>query len=336
MLAMNFDNGNIKISTCMSFDAAGSMLWSNSVQIASGAHSISAVAGLPNGGALLAVYSDSTDSTIMIVLGSNGAEADEIVYDLGSHIINAIVPYANDYYMALSDSGILMIEDDGHAVFHYGGAAGSSINIASARLTPDGILMSGSDQSGSSLGAYSSLYNPALVLNPVLWSNTLADPLGQLDIEHNDLALDTAGNFAAAGSIRNIAGGTVVPTLHRINPVGASVSLSSFAAFVDGRFEGLIPNQSAANVVGSYSSGANFNFFTMSFDAADTVVSSCSTFGSEANQNFVSTPGTDEVMNLLKTNGISNSSSGDVSISQNSAATVTLHNSIVDRESLCL
>jgi hypothetical protein len=336
MLAMNFDNGNIKISTCMSFDAAGSMLWSNSVQISSGAHSISAVAGLPNGGALLAVYSDSTDSTIMIVLGSNGAEADEIVYDLGSHIINAIVPYANDYYMALSDSGILMIEDDGHAVFHYGGAAGSSINIASARLTPDGILMSGSDQSGSSLGAYSSLYNPALVLNPVLWSNTLADPLGQLDIEHNDLALDTAGNFAAAGSIRNIAGGTVVPTLHRINPVGASVSLSSFAAFVDGRFEGLIPNQSAANVVGSYSSGANFNFFTMSFDAADTVVSSCSTFGSEANQNFVSTPGTDEVMNLLKTNGISNSSSGDVSISQNSAATVTLHNSIVDRESLCL
>jgi hypothetical protein len=305
------------------------------VDMSPGGHAVSAVVGLPNGGALLAVYSDLADATIMVVLGNNGVENDEVTYDFGSHIINAIVPYTNNYYMALSDSGILVIEDDGHPLFHYGGAVGSSINIASARLTADGILMSGSDQSGSSLGAYSSLYDPALVLNPVLWSNTLADPLGQLDIEHNDLVLDTAGHFVAAGSIFNIAGGTVVPTLNRLDLVGTSVSLSSFAAFIDGRFEGLIPNQSAANVVGSYSSGANFNFFTMSFDAADTVVSSCSTFGSEANQNFESTSGTDQLMNLLKTNNVNDISTNNVIISPNSAI-ITLQNSIVDRESLCL
>ena len=336
MLAMNFDSGSMKIATCMSFDAIGNLLWSKSVRIANDSgHSVSAVAGLPNGGALLAVYSDSSDSTIMVVLGSYGVEEDEITYDFGSHIINAIVPYAGNEYIALSDSGILVLEDDGDAVFHYGGAVGSSINIASARVTTNGILMSGSDQSGVSIGAYSSLYDPTLAFNPVWWSNTLADPLGQLDIEHNDLVLDDAGNFVSAGSISNIAGGTVVPTLHRLDPVGVSVSLSSFAAFTDGRFEGLIPNQTAANVVGSYNFGANFNFFTMSFDAADTVVSSCSTFGSAANQNFVSTPGTDVGMNLSKTNTINNSSSNRISIGAN-PATITLRISAVTRESLCL
>jgi hypothetical protein len=219
-------------------------------------------------------------------------------------------------------------------VFHYGGAVGASINIASARVTADGILMSGSDQSGATLGAYSSLYDPGMVINPVLWSNTLADPLAQLDIEHNDLVLDSAGNFVSAGSINNIAGGTVVPTLHRLDSAGASVSLSSFAAFVDGRFDGLIPNQTAANVVGSYNAGTDFSFFTMSFDAADAVVSSCSTFGSAANLNFVSAPGTDVGMNLTKTN-TTTSDSDNVSIHANTPI-ITLQPSVVSREALCL
>jgi len=333
-LAMTFDNGNVQASTCMSFDAVGNLLWSKAVTIVGGTHSVSAVIELDDGGALLAVYSGYLDETVVVVLNSNGNEVDELQYDIGTHIINALVPYTGNFYLALSDSGILIIESDGDARFNYGGTTGSSVNIKSARNTANGILLAGTDESGSSLGAYSSLYDPNLVLNPVVWSNTLSDPAGLLDITHNDVVLDAAGDFIAAGSVTDINNGSITPSLHRLDNLGSALSLSSFVAFVDGSFEGLIPNQTAANVVGAYNDSTDFNFFTMSFDANDTVISSCSTFGSGANVNFVSTADSDVSLGLTRTSA-SDSSSNIISVNSNSP-TITPLPSAIDRASLCL
>jgi hypothetical protein len=172
------------------------------------------------------------------------------------------------------------------------------------------------------------------VLNPVIWSNTLSDPNGLLDITHNDVVLDAAGDFIAAGSVTDINNGSVTPSLHRLDNLGSALSLSSFVAFVDGSFEGLIPNQTAANVVGAYNDSTDFNFFTMSFDANDTVISSCSTFGSGANVNFVSTADSDVSLGLTRTSA-SDSSSNIISVNSNSP-TITPLPSAIDRASLCL